>query len=1116
MDKQSRLSTAVVLVAFLVLITQLANGQTRMGTVDGYCYLEDTSDHSGVTVLFVALTPSAQTDSTFTVENGHYLIGLLEGIYHVSFRRDGYFPDELAGDYTIANQGYTLPEVTLTAISANDVFGDVSGIWEAGTMYFVTGELVVQVGETLSIEPGVEIRFTSNYSLNVFGTLLAVGAESDSIYFTSDLPGPAPGDWGSVIINGTSSGSILQYCTVKYGGNGIICKSSSTTIANNSIIVNGGAGIHCQDSSPTVMHNTIANNNGHGISCAFETASPTITGNIITNNGGNGIETCMVNNVNIANNTIAFNQSNGIRLFAGSAAVITGNAIVNNNSSGIYGYEGGWGTVTNNTISNNTGDGIASLHNSSLITNNIITFNLAGISDTPTSTGYNNVWSNITDYSGGPAEIGNLIAVNANGDPCDPYFNIAMDPLLVDEAGLDFRLQEASPCIDAGNPDPAYYDDDGTISDIGAFPFYHGTMLPPEIDFSVSGTEGGEPYPVQFYSSNSGGPVLSYHWDFGDGIISDIANPVHSYWVDVSTSFTVTLVADGPGGVDVVSYSDLITVHPVTYPPVAEFSGDPLLGFGTVQFTDLSSGEVTSWMWDFGDGGSSADQNPKHIYAAGIYTVSLTVTGPYGSDEEIKTDYMQIIEPAEVVAQFEPSATSGIAPVVISFVNRSIGSITGFSWDFGDGETSFAEHATHEYPEPGQFTVTLIVTGVADVDTAIAELEVLDPAPRITSVVDVPGDQGGEVYIIFTRSAYDTGPAGRSELYSIERKDSDTWVNISSGVATGTGSYTFLVSTQVDSCDTGPGLTEFRVLAGMDEGVIVSLIAVGYSVDNIPPGQTTGLVADTTPDGIALSWNASTAPDLLNYFVIRREISGVPMEIASTTSPRFTDYDPNANPGTLFYYAVYGVDNHGNVGEPSDEIPAVFPVSTMLAGFRTIASPDGVVLAWELSSPFGGMGFVVSRSLAGSNEDRVLGISVETLTESSFSATDNTALPGETYDYVVEAKMNTTTRWPLFVSNGVRMPQVPYALHPCVPNPFNPMTTIKYDLQEAETIDLRVYDISGRLVRVLVGGVGTLAGQHEVAWNGQDDYGQTVAAGIYFYRFQAGAFNETRRMTLLK
>jgi hypothetical protein len=71
-----------------------------------------------------------------------------------------------------------------------------------------------------------------------------------------------------------------------------------------------------------------------------------------------------------------------------------------------------------------------------------------------------------------------------------------------------------------------------------------------------------------------------------------------------------------------------------------------------------------------------------------------------------------------------------------------------------------------------------------------------------------------------------------------------------------------------------------------------------------------------------------------------------------------------------------------------------------------------------------------------------------------------------------------------------------------VPNPFNPFTTIHYALPEASDVTLDVSSMP--------------AGNHEVPWNGVDDRGNRVASGVYFYRLQAGAFVQTRRMVLIR
>jgi hypothetical protein len=90
-----------------------------------------------------------------------------------------------------------------------------------------------------------------------------------------------------------------------------------------------------------------------------------------------------------------------------------------------------------------------------------------------------------------------------------------------------------------------------------------------------------------------------------------------------------------------------------------------------------------------------------------------------------------------------------------------------------------------------------------------------------------------------------------------------------------------------------------------------------------------------------------------------------------------------------------------------------------------------------------------------------------------------------------------------------------YQLHANYPNPFNPETTIEYSLTDPEHVRIDIYNILGNRVSTLVDEV-KAPGNHEVMWNGTDENGSRVASGIYFYNMKAGAFNETRRMVMLK
>jgi PKD repeat protein len=165
--------------------------------------------------------------------------------------------------------------------------------------------------------------------------------------------------------------------------------------------------------------------------------------------------------------------------------------------------------------------------------------------------------------------------------------------------------------------------------------------------------------------------------------------------------------------------------------PEAGFSGSPTSGESplTVSFTDETSGQVTSWQWDFGDVSVSDQQNPVHTYyGAGTYTVSLTATGPGGSDTETKTSYIEVLPSSSVIANFTAIPRSGSPPLTVQFTDQSQGDITSWLWAFGDGSTSSDTNPTHIYDASGTYTVSLTVSSSTDNDseTKIAYITVGD------------------------------------------------------------------------------------------------------------------------------------------------------------------------------------------------------------------------------------------------------------------------------------------------------------------------------------------------------------------------------------------------------
>jgi len=142
--------------------------------------------------------------------------------------------------------------------------------------------------------------------------------------------------------------------------------------------------------------------------------------------------------------------------------------------------------------------------------------------------------------------------------------------------------------------------------------------------------------------------------------------------------------------------------------PVPSFNASPVSGPYplTVTFTDRSSGDITGWHWDFGDGNSSTLTNPAHTYSRpGTYTVNLTVTGPRGTRSLVVPDSIQ------VTFDFSGTPRSGQSPLTVTFSDTLPADTTSRNWDFGDGHTSTGKNPEHTYTTPGSFTVTLNATG---------------------------------------------------------------------------------------------------------------------------------------------------------------------------------------------------------------------------------------------------------------------------------------------------------------------------------------------------------------------------------------------------------------------
>lgn len=159
----------------------------------------------------------------------------------------------------------------------------------------------------------------------------------------------------------------------------------------------------------------------------------------------------------------------------------------------------------------------------------------------------------------------------------------------------------------------------------------------PSADFSISATNGFMPLLVQFYGPSedtAGNPIVSWNWSFGNNTFSTLQNPETEYLLTKTKSYTPKLTVTNNLGLAIsVSGSNITAYYPLVVFTATPTNGPPPLA---VQFTapsaDVLEVPITNWLWKFGDGSTSTNQNPAHTFTnAGVYGVVLTVTNTNGT-----------------------------------------------------------------------------------------------------------------------------------------------------------------------------------------------------------------------------------------------------------------------------------------------------------------------------------------------------------------------------------------------------------------------------------------------------------------------------------------------------
>jgi PKD repeat protein len=307
------------------------------------------------------------------------------------------------------------------------------------------------------------------------------------------------------------------------------------------------------------------------------------------------------------------------------------------------------------------------------------------------------VWCTAVDLAGGAGtENITLMTLTLRGDAAGSTGVSVVEGSVEDRTGGLPSLMDVSPA---------------TLV-VGRAPAANGT-----VNFTADMTSGTAPLTVQFSDTSTVENVTSWFWDFGDGFMSTRQHPLYTF--HDPGSFTVTLTLTDSRNVTWTGAKEGFITTVKQTEKKADFTANTTVGEAplAVQFTDTGTIEnVTAWLWEFGDGGTSEEQHPVWIYMApGRYTVSLAVTDVWNATfREEKPGYITVNE-SEEYAAFTANVTVGEAPLAVQFTDMStVHNITSWFWEFGDGDISEEQHPVHVYTANGTYDVGLMINWEQD------------------------------------------------------------------------------------------------------------------------------------------------------------------------------------------------------------------------------------------------------------------------------------------------------------------------------------------------------------------------------------------------------------------